>query len=347
MAVMGVDIRRRRVGRTALEVTELGFGGAAIGNLYRTVSNADALDAVRDAYSAGVRLFDTAPLYGLGLSERRLGLALEDFPRGSYVLSTKVGRRLKPEDPARIEVPIFERIPGARPYFDYSYDGVMRCLEESLLRLGTFRADIVYIHDVDVTNQGSSAATEQRFREVMTGGYRALAELRDQGVVKAIGVGVNEWEWCERFARAGDFDCFLLAGRYTLLEQEALSTFLPLCSQRNISVVIGGPYNSGILASGAAAGASYNYGPAPPAVLERVQRLQAICDRHGIELTAAALQFPLRHPAVASVIPGVRTPEEMRRTLALHAVRIPADLWSELKSAGLLRDDAPTNEVPA
>lgn len=337
-----LDVRSREVGKTGLSVTELGFGGAAIGNLYQAVSNADALGVVQHAYEAGLRLFDTAPLYGFGLSERRMGLALGELPRDSYVLSTKVGRRLRPGDPGLINVPIFERRPGAHPYFDYSYEGVLRCVEESLLRLGTHRVDMLYIHDVDVTNQGTAEETERRFREVMDGGYRALESLRAEGLVSAIGVGVNEWEWCEKFARAGDFDCFLLAGRYTLLEQEALETFLPLCERKRIGIIVGGPYNSGILASGAVPGAHYNYAPATPPVLDRVRRIDGVCRRHGVELAAAALQFPLRHPVVASVIPGARSPSELERSLALYRVRIPDALWTDLKAEGLMRSDAPT-----
>jgi D-threo-aldose 1-dehydrogenase len=336
------DMQSRSIGATPVVVTELGFGGAAIGNLYRAVSNVDALQVVEHAYDAGLRYFDTAPLYGLGLSERRMGLVLADLPRESFVLSCKVGRRLRPGDPRTIASPIFERIPGAHPYFDYSYDGVMRSLEESLLRLGMHSIDVLYLHDVDVANHGTTEAVEQRFREVMdSGGYRAMAALRDQGVVKAIGVGVNEWEWCERFARAADFDCFLLAGRYTLLEQQALESFLPLCEQKGISVVVGGPYNSGILATGAVAGAYYNYVPATPEVLERVRRIEAVCRRHGVELAAAALQFPLHHPVVASVIPGARSIEELDRALELYRAPIPLAFWDELKASGLMRADAP------
>lgn len=337
------SIATRQVGRTALEITELGFGGAAIGNLYERVSNVDAFDAVAAALSHGIRYFDTAPLYGFGLSERRMGLALGEVPRDSYALSTKVGRRLRPTDPREVDPVIFENIPGAGPYFDYSYDGVMRSVEESLQRLGLHRADILLIHDVDNVNQGSAAATERRFVEVMeTGGYRALDRLRAEGTVAAIGVGVNEWQWCEKFARAADFDCFLLAGRYTLLDQESLDSFLPLCEAKNISVIIGGPYNSGILATGPVAGARYDYGPASPAILDRTRRIAAVCARHGVALAAAALQFPLHHPRVASVIPGARSRAEVERSVELYRARIPPRFWRDLKAEGLLRTDAPT-----
>lgn len=335
-------LQLRPIGRTPVRVTDIGFGGAAIGNLYRAVDNQAALDVVDRAHDRGVTYFDTAPLYGLGLSERRIGLALAEKPRESFVLSTKVGRRLRAGKPPEAEASIFDRVPGALPYFDYSYDGVMRSLEESLQRMGLYSIDVLYIHDVDIANHGSVEATERRFREVMDGGgYRAVAELRDQGVVKAIGVGVNEWEWCEKFARCADFDCFLLAGRYTLLEQTALETFLPLCIERGISVVVGGPFNSGILASGPVPGSRYNYVAAPKEILDRAAQLESACGRHGVELAAAALQFPLRHPAVASVIPGTRSIEELDRALALRHTPIPPALWDELKHLRLVRADAP------
>jgi D-threo-aldose 1-dehydrogenase len=337
----------RRVGTTPLHITEIGFGGAAIGNLYERVSNADALDAVACAYAHGIRYFDTAPLYGFGLSERRVGLALGEVPRDTYALSTKVGRRLRPTDPRQVDPVIFDNIPGAGPYFDYSYDGIMRSVEESLQRLGLHRADILLIHDVDNVNQGSEEATQRRFDEVMAGGYHALAKLRAEGTVAAIGVGINEWQWCERFARVAEFDCFLLAGRYTLLDQASLDTFLPLCEQKQISVIIGGPYNSGILATGPVPGARYDYAPAQPEILERVRRIAAVCARHGVELPAAALQFPLHHPRVASVIPGARSRAEVDRSVALYRTAIPAQLWQELKAEGLLRADAPTPGDPA
>ncbi|MBL8550541.1 MAG: aldo/keto reductase [Hyphomonadaceae bacterium] len=340
-------IASRRVGRTALSVSELGFGGAPLGNLYNALTSEEANEAVNAAYEAGMRLFDTAPLYGFGLSERRMGLCLGARPRDSFALCTKVGRLLAPADPAEIEDTIFANMPPFKPYFDYSYDGVMRSVEHSLHRLGLHRIDILLIHDVDTVNQGSQEATEQRFKEVMNGGYRALEQLRSEGAVAAIGAGMNEWEWCQRFAEAGDFDCFSLAGRYTLLEQEALEAFLPLCAKKSIGIVIAGPYNSGVLASGPVEGAYYNYAPAPPAILDRVARLKAICESHGVPLAAAALQFPLLHPNVVSVIPGLRNGREAASTLALFDAKIPADLWRELKHEGLVRADAPTTTATA
>ncbi len=332
---------RRAVGRSGLEVPPLGFGCAPLGNMYGAFSDEQARATVETAYELGLRLFDTAPLYGHGLAEHRLGEALRWRPRESYILSTKVGRLLRPRDPAGLEGGLFKRILPFEGVYDYSYDGVMRSFEDSLQRLGTWRVDILLIHDVDVWTHGSEEARQQRFREVMEGGYRALLELRETGVIGAIGAGINEVAACEAFARAGDFDCFLLAGRYTLLEQGALDSLLPLCAEKGISLLIGGPYNTGILATGARPGAFYNYAPAPPAILDRVARIEEVCAEFGVPLAAAALQFPLGHPQVAAVVPGARSPEEVRRNRELFATPIPAAFWQGLRERGLLREDAP------
>jgi D-threo-aldose 1-dehydrogenase len=289
-----------------------------------------------------MRLFDTAPFYGFGLSEHRLGEALRGLDRDSFVLSTKIGRLLRPEDPAKLDGGLFARVLPFRPVFDYSHDGVMRSVEDSLHRLGTHRIDVLLIHDVDVWTHGTEEARLERFREVMGGGYRAMARLREEGTVRAIGAGINEVRACEELARAGDFDCFLLAGRYTLLEQAALDTFLPYCVERGVSLLIGGPYNTGILATGAVEGAYYDYAPAPPEIMDRVRRIEAVCARHGVRLPTAALRFPLGHPNVATLIPGARSPEEIEQNRATFEADVPADFWAELKREGLLRADAPT-----
>jgi D-threo-aldose 1-dehydrogenase len=333
---------RRALGGSGLEVTILGFGGVPLGNLYRVCSDAEAHATVRAVYDAGIRLIDTAPLYGFGMSEHRIGAAMREVPRDTFVLSTKIGRVLRAaEEPDKLDGRNFVKVAPYQPRFDYSYDGVMRSFEDSLQRLATHRIDILLIHDCDVWTHGSEEAYRARFKEVMDSGYKALAELRAAGTVKAIGVGVNEVQVCLDFARAADFDCFLLAGRYTLLEQGALDELLPLCTQRNISLIIGGPYNSGILATGAVPGATYNYKPAPPEVLDKVRRIEAACARHGVPLARAALQFPLGHPQVAAMIPGARSPAEAQQNVATFAAAVPADLWAELKHEGLLREDAP------
>lgn len=317
----------------------VGFGGAPLGNLFAPIPEADAVGTVTTAYDAGIRYFDTAPLYGRGLSERRIGRALRSRPRESFRISTKVGRLLRPTE-GRPTDDGYVDVPALEVEYDYSEDGALRSLEASLERLGLDRVDMLFIHDIDRWTHGS--AQPDRFRQAMTGAYRALRRLRDQGVVSAIGVGVNEWEVCQQAAEARDFDGFLLAGRYTLLEQEALRSFLPLCERRGLFVVIGGPFNSGILATGAVADARYNYQPAPPEILARVARIEAVCRRHEVPVAAAALQFPLAHPAVQSVIPGARSADEVRQNLALLRVRIPPGLWKDLSAAGLLHPDAPT-----
>lgn len=333
-------IAKRRLGRNALEVTEIGFGGTGIGNIYAAVSDREAERAVRAAYRAGIRYFDTAPLYGHGLSERRLGNVLRHMSRDRFVLSTKIGRRLVPARPDRVQAGIFE---GALPFagvYDYSYDGAIRSVEDSLQRLGLNRVDILLIHDVDRRNHGDDYP--MRLRQAADGATRALERLRREGTVTAIGVGVNEWEPCRDLESAADFDCFLLAGRYSLLEQEPLDGFMSLCEARGISLIIGGPFNSGILATGPVAGAMYNYAPAPPAIVDRVARIDSVCRRHDVPLAAAALQFPLAHPAVASVIPGGRSKHEVAANISLMSRSIPAELWAELKAERLLRQDAPT-----
>ncbi|MGD9508858.1 MAG: aldo/keto reductase [Geminicoccaceae bacterium] len=333
---------RRKLGNSDVEVPAIGFGGAPLGNLFQEFSDAQARDTVRAAYDAGMRLFDTAPLYGFGLSEHRTGEALRWLPRDSLVLSTKVGRLLRPKRAEELDGGLFKKILPFEGVYDYSYDGVMRSVEDSLQRLGMDRVDILLIHDVDVWTHGSEAARLQRFNEVMSGGYRAMLRLREERVVRAIGAGINEVQACEDFARAGDFNCFLLAGRYTLLEQGALDTLLPYCAEKDISLLIGGPYNTGILATGAVEGAYYNYAPAPAEIMERVRRIEAVCGRHRVRLASAALQFPLGHPNVATLIPGARSPEEIEENRRIFEVDIPASFWAELKSDGLLRPDAPT-----
>ncbi len=334
----------RQIGKTGLAVTQLGYGGAPLGDLYHRIAEAEATGAVEAAYAAGVTLFDTAPLYGYGLSEHRVGHVLRQKPRASFVLSTKVGRYLTPRPPGQIDRGQWAGGLDFEPVYDYSYDGALRAIEQSRLRLGLGSIDIALIHDVDIWTHGSREVWEVRLAEALKGAYRALDDLRRAGVVKAIGVGVNEVEACLRFADGGDFDCFLLAGRYTLLEQGALDDLLPLVERRGMSVLLGGPYNSGILATGAVPGAKYNYHPAPPEILERVARIEAVCRAHDVPLPAAAIQFPLGHPAVASMIPGAVSAAEVERNRSLIERPIPPELWQALRREGLLRADAP---VPA
>lgn len=330
-----------RVGRLGLSFTELGFGGAPLGNLYRAIGEDEADAILEAAWETGCRYFDTAPLYGLGLSETRFNRFLRGRSRDDYVLSTKVGRLLRvvPET-ERTGIGKFFETPSRREVYDYTRDGVLRSIEFSLERLGVDRIDILYAHDLDRTVLGDAA--QAMLDTFMASGYRALLELREAGVIRAFGAGLNEWQPCQWLAERGDFDLFLLAGRYTLLEQEALASFLPLCVERGIGIVLGGPFNSGVLATGARPGAQYNYSDAPGEVLAKVARIEAVCARHGVRLIEAALRFPLMHRAVLSVIPGGQSVEQVRANRAILDRPIPSELWSELKAEGLMRDDAPT-----
>jgi D-threo-aldose 1-dehydrogenase len=337
---------RRTLGRTDVEVTALGFGAAPIGGFRATMPDRDAIGIVDAAWDAGVRYYDTSPFYGYGRSELRIGAALRDRPRGDFTLSTKVGRVMRVLRPGEAEPAGLRKggLPGFVPEFDYSYDGILRSIEQSWLRLGLARIDIALIHDVDFWTLQDHDRLDRHFRQVMEGGYRALHELRAAGVIGAIGCGLNDSAMCARFLRAGDFDCMLLAGRYTLLEQGALEDLLPDCERRACSIILGGPFNSGLLAGPVRDGAWYDYAPAPPAILDRARRLEAVCARHGVKLPAAALQFPLAHPAVVSVIPGALAAHEVVQNAAHLQRAIPPALWAELRHEKLLHPAAP---VPA
>ncbi len=336
-------LAQRKLGSSPLMVTQLGVGTAPLGDLYQRVPEQAATGMLATGFDLGLRLFDTAPLYGSGLAEHRTGGLLRQKPRDTFIVSSKVGRWYKP---ARGQLNRGNWAGGLdfNAVLDYSYDGAMRSFEQSLLRLGLSRIDVLLIHDVDVHTHGSRDACDRCFDQAMEGAYRALVELRRSGDVRAIGVGVNESDMCARFARQGDFDCMLLAGRYTLLEQGALDEFLPLCEAKDIGVLAGGTFNSGILASGAKAGSKYNYAEASPAVRDRVARLDAVCRAHGVPLAAAAIQFPLGHPKVSSVVIGAVSAEEIRQNFELMRMSIPRALWADLRSEGLLRTDAPLPE---
>lgn len=331
-----------------LTFTELGFGAAPIGNLYEAHSEGAAQATLEAAWQAGIRYFDTAPLYGLGLSETRINHFLRGKQRSDYLLSTKAGRLLKLSAPQeRTGIGKFFDTPSRREIYDYSHDGVMRSFEASLERLGVDNVDILFVHDIDVFTHKSTIARDQRISELMAksiGGYRALLKLRDQKVIKAFGAGINEWQAGEILAKQGDFDIFLLAGRYTLLEQDPLASFLPLCVARGIGLVIGGAFNSGILASGPKPGAFYNYDAAPQSILDRVAAIQEVCSRSGVRLPEAALSFVLAHPAVVTVVAGMSRPEEVNLNVKTLEAKIPQRLWGDLQAQGYLRKDAP---VPA
>jgi D-threo-aldose 1-dehydrogenase len=315
-----------------IELTPLSFGGAPLGNLFTPLPDSDARGAIDAAWERGIRYFDTAPHYGLGLSERRIGEALRARPREEYVLSTKIGRVLEPYDGGDFDTEGgFAVKVTARRRWDFSRDGVHRSLTDSLERLGLDRVDIVFIHDCDDHR-------EQAFTEAIP----ALIELRDQGVVRAIGAGMNQSAMLTDFVRETDVDVLLLAGRYTLLEQTALDDLLPACVERGVRIVAGGVFNSGLLALDEPPDdATYDYRQAPRELLQRARELAAVCARHGVPLPAAALAFPGRHPAVETVVVGARTAGEVERNADLFAQPIPDDLWAELKAEGLVRADAP------
>jgi D-threo-aldose 1-dehydrogenase len=321
----------------------LGFGAGSIGNLYRAMSDSVAVSTVRAAWDAGLRYYDTAPHYGFGLSEKRLGSALAAVGADeTAILSSKVGRRLVPVNDADL-ASLRHGFVSPEPFesrFDYGYDAVLRSHDESRARLGR-AIDILYAHDVGRFAHGEDHP--RRLAEFLDGGYHAMRRLRDEGAVHAIGLGVNETAVCEEVLGHADLDIILLAGRYTLLEQDALDSFLPLCVRRNVRIVLGGPFNSGILATGVRHGGEthYDYAPAPPEIVARVGAIEEVCAAHNVPLAAAALQFPIAHPQVVSVIPGMGSPDQVAEAVRLMALPVPAGLWSNLRSAGLIRADAP------
>ncbi|MCG3268045.1 aldo/keto reductase [Yoonia sp. I 8.24] len=325
--------------KTPIALTAMGFGAAPLGNLYRAMTDAQAGETMTAALNAGFGYFDTAPFYGLGLSEQRVGRALGN--RADMVISTKVGRLLHDCKPSEATPEMYVDVPSRRITFDYSYDGIMRSFAASLNRLNGARPDILLLHDIDAGTHGQ-ALSDKHMRDLFDrGGYRALKELRDAGDIAAIGAGVNDWQICEKLLGEAAFDCFLLAGRYTLLEQEALDSFLPLCEKRDVGIILGGPYNSGILATGAVPGARYNYMPAEQPILDQVAKIEAVCTSHNVPLIAAALQFVMGHPAVRSVIPGAANSTEIASNVALFNTKIPSALWSDLRTQGLIRPDTP------
>jgi D-threo-aldose 1-dehydrogenase len=325
----------RKLGRTDVEVTALGFGATAIAGMYTEVTDEQAADAIHAAWDAGIRFFDTAPQYGRGNGELRLGRALKGYDRDSFTLSSKVGRLLRVDAPPNPD----DFDPDGNPYdagapevatvYDYSRDGILRAFDETMERLGVDRLDIVHVHDPD-----------DYLDEALATAFPTLIELRDQGVVRAIGAGMNQTNALERIARESDPDALLLAGRYTLLEQTALDTFFPLCAERGIAVIAGGVFNSGLLADPSPA-ARYNYDRAPEALVTRALDLAAICAAHDVPLKAAALQLPAAHPVVAAVLTGARSADEVRENVELFDLDIPKALWTDLKSRGFLAENAP------
>jgi D-threo-aldose 1-dehydrogenase len=331
--------QRRRIGRTALEVSALGLGTAPLGGLYRDLSDEEAQATVDAAWQAGIRFFDTAPHYGHTKAEHRLGAALRRYPRNEYVLSTKVGRHFVPRKNAYDGSEGWQDPLPFEAIFDYTRDGILRSFEDSQQRLGLVDIDILLVHDIGRFTHGER--NEHYWRQLSESGFKALDELRAAGVVKAIGFGVNEREVIREAMREFDIDCALLAGRYTLLEQAPLDDLLPECEAKGVSILLGGAFNSGILARGLEGERKFNYGDAPRDVVERVARLEAICRSHGSPLAAAALQFPYAHPVVATVLNGARSPAEVRENVTSFETPLPAELWLALRDQGLVDPRAP------
>jgi D-threo-aldose 1-dehydrogenase len=326
---------RAIVGKTNLSVPRVGIGTAPLGNMFHAHTEAEADAVLASAVAHGLRYFDTAPLYGHGLAEQRVGRAVAGLARDEVIVSTKVGRLLRadaPRDESQFfqGEPFYKDTPPVSPVFDFSYDGIMTSVEESYRRTGLDRFDVLLLHDPD-----------DHLAEASTTGYRALAALRSSGTVRAIGAGMNHSVGLTRLVEACDLDILLVAGRYTLFDQEAMDELLLLCEERTVSIVVGGVFNSGILID-PSPGARYNYVPASSAELDRAQRIKAVCDRYDVPLPAAALQFPFAHPRVCTVLIGFRSIEQLEKNLAWLDVTIPTDLWAELKAEGLLRADAPT-----
>ncbi|MFW5418232.1 aldo/keto reductase [Nocardiopsis sp. CNT-189] len=319
------------LGRSGVEVTELGFGGGPLGGLFTPVSEEDAAAALAAAWDGGVRYFDTSPHYGIGVSERRTGGFLARRPRAGFTLSTKVGRVLEPQDPAGRSDEGFAVPATHRRVWDFSRDGVLRSVEDSLERTGADRIDVLYLHDA-----------EEHFEDALREGYPALAELRAQGAVGAIGAGMYHSGMLTRLVRETDVDAVMLSGRYTLLDHRALDDLLPACAERGVSVLAASVFNSGVLASPRPApGAHFDYAPASPEVLDRVARIAGVCEAHGASLPQAAMAFPLLHPAVAGIVVGMRSAEEVRRNLEAFGAGVPAGVWSDLRAEGLIDERAP------
>ena len=332
--------QKNPLGRTKLPVTAFSLGLAPIGNFLKPISDAESDAMIQTAWDAGIRYFDTAPLYGHGLSELRTGHSLRWKNRDDYVMSSKVGRLLTPAKRETINYAPWVNAGAFKVHFDYSYDGAMRSIEDSLQRLGLERMEIAFVHDSDIFTHGPEKQPEM-FRQAMSGAVKALLKLRDEKVVTAIGFGCNEWQVCHTALQQADLDCFLLAGRYTLLEQDALDEFLPLCEKRGAAVVVGGGFNSGILATGAKPGAKYNYTPAPADIMAKVAKIEKVCAEFNVPLPAAALQFVVAHPAVPSFIAGTRTVEQLNQNLDWFTHPIPKEFWATLKKQNLILENAP------
>ena len=347
--------KRVNLGKTNVQIPQLGIGTNPLGGLHEDIPHDDAVAVIEKCWEVGIRFYDVAPVYGYGKAESIVGEVLQSKPRDEYILTTKVGRlMLKDGDPDREDVMVlwdgvqlYKETPDVRPYFDFSYDGVMRSIEDSQKRTGIERFDALHIHDPDSYPD-----------EALDNAFKALDKLRSEGIIGAVGCGMNQWEMLADFATRADFDCFLVAGRYTLLDQSALAELLPICEEKNIAIINGGVYNSGILAHpdpgsvgdvSSAADAipswkdnvTFNYVPAEQEIIQRAAKMKTICDNHNVPLRAAAIQFPMHHPAIPTIVVGPRTPEHADDNMDMFRYDIPDDLWAELKHEGLLPQEAP------
>ncbi|MEV5705047.1 aldo/keto reductase [Actinoallomurus sp. NPDC052274] len=324
-------MRTTRLGRSTVEVTELGFGGGPLGGLFAPLDDETATNTLEAAWSCGIRYFDTSPHYGIGHSERRTGEFLRSMPRGGFTLSTKVGRLLVEQDPAGRRDESFHVPATHRRVWDFSRDGVLRSVEDSVSRMGVDRIDVLFLHDA-----------EQHFEDALRDGYPALAELRSQGVVGAVGAGMYHPGMLTRLVEETDVDVVMLSGRYTLLDHSALDDLLPACTARGVSVLAASIFNSGLLATPRPAeGAPFDYAPVSPEILRRARRIAAVCEAHGVTLPQAAMAFPLLHPAVAGIVVGMRSPDEVRDNIAAYRAEVPGRMWADLVAAGLLDERAP------
>lgn len=330
---------KRVFARSGITTTLLGFGSAPLGNLFRPIATNDAHEMIHASWEAGIRFYDTAPMYGHGLAEHRMSDALFEYPREEYLLCTKVGRTLTPSKPGSFDHGAWSKVPPLKSEFDYSYDGTFRQLEGSLQRMMSDRVDILLVHDIDRFTHGDNQPT--RFKEAVAGSFKALIKMRDEGVTSCIGVGVNETDVCYKVAQEIDIDVLLLAGRYTLLDHDSLNDLMPLCEERKISVILGGAFNSGILATGAVPGAKFNYSTAPEHIMEKTRRIESVCKEFNVSLPAAAIQFVSAHPTVVNICLGARNMNQWKENYNLLNEKIPSDFWSTLVTKGLVRVDAP------
>ena len=331
---------KKKLGKTNIYTTSIGFGGAPMGDLFEKLKEEDCFNTLKKSYECGINIFDTSPLYGYGLSEHRLGNFLKSINRKDFYISTKVGRYLSPEKEENIDRGIFKGGLTYKPTLDYSYDGVMKSFEQSLLRLGLSQIDICLIHDVDRFNHGDKV--EHYFKQAMEGAYKALNELKDQKVIKAIGVGVNEAEMCAKFAEEGEFDCMVLAGRYTLLEQGALDSFFPIAEKKNIGIILAGVFNSGILIKGVNENSTYDYGKIPDKIKSKYFEIDKICKEFNVPIAAAALQFCNANDLISTMILGMDRSTQVIQNIKFLNIKIEKEFWDKLKNKNLIDERAPT-----